>query len=173
MTTVISTPQTSAPADIETLTQQLVDFDTRLALASAGMDAIIEHKYADTLGDAQAAFERAVAEARQLSVYSHPVKPAFQPHPVLAAARRLIEQRGWVKDVYSTGPGGGVCAMGAIREVVYGPRWAAMELGDPSERSAVVELLNRIASDVGHTDWSVARWNDAQQSKQDVLRLLY
>lgn len=144
-----------------------VDLDTRLAMASAGMDALLKFKHGAALVGAQAAVRRIESEAELLGLDP----TGFRPNRTLKAAGDLIRKRGWTKGVYSSGDGA-LCAMGAIREAVYGPRWMQQELGYPAERSAVEELLNRIAIEVGNC-YSVPKWNDTRANQDEVLRLLY
>jgi hypothetical protein len=154
---------TYAPA----VTTPAVDFDTRLTLASAGMDAILAHNHGVTLADAHAA----VLAAREAPELLDPEPQPFTPHPVLKAAGDVIRARGWIKNSYGglTGP---VCAMAAIRTVLYGDNWSDLATND-GEVGPVDELLDRIAAEVGHRDWSVPMWNDAQSHELAVLKLLY
>jgi hypothetical protein len=154
MTTTVK-PQT-APAD--------VDLDTRLTLAAAGMDAIIEHKYPTVISESQEAMYAAVREART-------TLPVFESHPILKAAGDLIRSHGWQQGTYGS-RSLGYCAIGAIRTVTYGPDWGVNDR-DGRDQDAIEELLNRIASDTG-TPQTVPNWNDHKgRTREDVLRLLY
>lgn len=143
-----------------------IDFDTRLTLAGAGMDAVLAHNHGVTLDEAHRAVQESLFDPSGLP----DVEPQFQPHPVLKAAGDVIRARGWIKDSYghATGP---VCAMAAIRTVLYGDGWFHVST-DSREEGPVEELLNRIAVEFGEP-WSIPNWNDRQVDVKDVLRLLY
>jgi hypothetical protein len=149
-----------------------VDFDTRLMMADAAMDAILDHRealmaqaevysaFAADRAGAQAAVEDARAEAAMIEAE----KPRFKPNPVLAKAHELIVTRGWTKGMYES-PEGCVCALGAISQVVG----HNLQSGE----DAVIELLNRIAAETGNPATSVGGWNDTRDDVSQVLKLLY
>lgn len=168
MTSTITITQPVRDNQRTTATLSTPDLETRLALASAGMDAILAHRHGDVLDEAQAAVQDAVAEASLTETL--PVDPAFQPNPVLAKAGRIVARRGWTKGTYSSEKGE-VCAMGAIREAIYGPRWN-MGVTDAREEGPISVLLDRIAADLG-CRMGIPGWNDSRESAADVLRLLY
>lgn len=141
-----------------------IDFDTRLAIADAGITARLAHHHGVALADAQAAL--ADAESSILE----PETPEFKPHPVLAKAAQIIRKYGWVKGTYGS-TSFGMCAMRAIREAVYGPNWLGMVNGE-RENGPVLELLNRIAVETGQP-MSVPHWNDSREDVSQVLKLLY
>lgn len=145
-----------------------VDLETRLSLASAAMNAIMAHHHGDTMNESQNAVQDALDEAQALT----PEPITFEPHPVLAKARRIIEQRGWARGIFQDNEGA-VCARHAIRLAVYGPVRSPSEDGDPAEDDAVLELLNRIAVETGNPATSIQSWNDFQNDKEAVLKLLY
>lgn len=152
MTTAVNVTQTSASTDI--------DFDTRLALASAGMDAVLAHRHGVTLAEAR----DALAGAQEAPELLAPEAPAFEPHPLLKAAGDVIRVRGWVQGM-EVAWDGKVCALGAIRIA------AARRCEDDND--AVVELLNRIAADTNRA-YGISMWNDRPgQTKDNVLKLLY
>lgn len=145
-----------------------VDFDTRLALASAGMDAIHAHNHGVTLAEAHTAVQ-AAQEAPEL--LAEEVRP-FQPHPVLKAAGDLIRVRGWVQGAFES-PDGALCAHGAIRVAVLRTVHSAGSVGS-LESAALDELCRRItAAGQGNPGTSVSRWNDSRGSVDEVLKLLY
>lgn len=133
-------------------------FDDRLMMASIGIDTVIDHKHSDVLADSRDAVREAIEAAELLN----PEDPQFKPHPVLAKARRIIEDVGWNTGCWQS-PDGAVCAQFAIH--LAAPNGAA-------EVFALEELMNRIAADTGRT-MSVPMWNDRAESKDVVLRLLY
>ncbi len=140
-----------------------VDFDTRLALASAGMDAILAHKHGVTLAEAARALK--VAEEADLLPSRQ-----FKPNRTLAEAGYLIRRKGWTRNTFENHDGA-MCAMGAIRGACYGPGWQHMPT-DGREHNAIEELMNRIAADTGEM-FSIPQWNDTRPDVSHVLRLLY
>lgn len=163
MTTATHTPK-AAPAAPEQPTPD-VGLDTRLMMASIGLDVTMSEAVGEHLAEANAAATAAILEAQS----TPDPYPGYAPHPVLQRAAQLIRERGWVKGVYES-PGGRLCAMAAIREVLYGPVWT-MAPSDQRERDAAYELMRRIKDDTG-TSFSVPAWNDSRSSVDDVLRLL-
>lgn len=140
----------------------VVDIDTRMTMALAGINAIIDHKHGDAVAEANAA----VAEIQDeiLITLPEPEAPEFQPHPVLKSAGDLIQVRGWWKGDFEEQTGGAICALGAIKRVTAGDAQL--------EADAVRELLNRIAAETGEP-YSVPGWNDSRGSVADIVRLLY
>lgn len=163
MTTATRTQAVTVPATTSVTAPAAVDFDTRLALASAGMDAIHAHRHGTTLAEARAA----VATAYETPELLDPPEPKFKSHPLLAQARKIVEKRGWVQGAFES-PTGCVCAGEAIR-IAGG--------GHPLSRSvldAQEELVNRIAADTGEAGLGITQWNDTHcKSQADVFRLLY
>lgn len=164
MTTATDTP-TAAPSAAPTKPLPSADLDTRLMLASIGLDVTLDHAADGALAEANAAATAAILEAQS----TPDPRRDYEPHPVLQRAAQLIRERGWVQGVY-TAPGGSLCAMAAIREVLYGPMWAYAP-SDQRERDAAGELMRRIKNDTG-VAFSVPKWNDTRSSEADVLRLL-
>lgn len=140
-----------------------IDFPARLAIARAGMEALMDHAAGPAREEARQALCGALAAVPEAGELLDPVAGRSPSHPVLAAAGALIRARGWARDVFET-PDGAVCALAAIRHV---SRFAG------EEAAAEAELLSRIAADVGHDAWSVPNWNDRQPDAAAVLRLLY
>lgn len=137
-----------------------IDFETRLMLADAGMQAKLAHNHGIALAEAQAAVQMALFEVDALPAVDH----RFTPHPVLKAAGDLIRERGWAKGKY-VAPGGAVCASYAVTEATRG-------LPDDRACEARDELLNRIAAEFGEA-LSIPMWNDSRANVDDVLRLMY
>lgn len=161
MTTATQIPTTApavtAPAD--------ATFQTRMDLAAIGIDTLMAVRAGEALAEANAAATAAILEAQS----TVDPRPDYDPHPVLQRAAQLILERGWVQGVYEA-PGGRVCAMAAIREVLYGPDWT-YQASDQRERDAAGELMRRIKEDTG-TAFSVPMWNDTRGSVHDVVRLM-
>lgn len=147
-----------------------VDMDTRLTLAHAAMAVLL-----DVPAETHAALSGALKEADGLAVAGilrerqKPVQPHERPNETLRRAGDLIRRRGWTRGAYSTGTG--ICAMAAIREVLYGPTWSYLP-ADDRENDARDVLLARIAAEFG-PGLSIPGWNDGQSSAGDVLRLLW
>lgn len=161
MTSTAIKPQTLADRGTD------IDFDTRLALASAGIKATLDHKHADALSEAHAEAEAAIKQAGSPIL----VAPArFQPNDVLARAREIIETRGWAQGAIQRRDGA-VCAVGAIRIAVYGSSCGSWE-DNNEEVDATHELLDRIAATTGQ-DMNVPTWNDSRTTKDEVISLLY
>lgn len=139
-----------------------LSFEQRLAVARAGMDAVLAHRHGATLADAQAHVAAAEDEAQVIELDEYR-KPGFAPHPVLARARRIIEIRGWTQG-FREKPGGALCAERAIEIAAQGQAGAAWD--------AMRELMNRIAAETGEV-LSVPSWNDTRRDRTEVLRLLY
>lgn len=161
--------QTQAPA-VEI--PAAVDFDTRLMLASIGMDVLLAHAGGQDLLDAHAAVTAAIAdadrygaEAAALALLKAAQAPGtFRSHPILKAAGQIIRDRGWHQGSW-TNERGAVCALAAIRIATGG------DTGQ--EADAVAVLLDRIRDDLGQSAYSVPGWNDSRRSASDVLRLLF
>lgn len=156
MTTATQNQAVSTPA--------AVDFETRLTLAAAGMDAILAHRHGVTLAEAR----QAVREAQEAPVAGDEIHQRFTPNAVLRAAGDLIRVRGHHQGAYES-PGGALCALGAVRVASRGDLWMH-ESTTADEVNAVHELTDRIRQTVG--DMSVPEWNDSRSSA-DVLKLLY
>lgn len=150
-------PSVAAPA--------AVPLDTRLMLAGIGIDTLMSVAAGEALAEANAAATAAILEAQS----TVDLRPRYETHPVLHRAAQLIRERGWVQHVYEA-PGGRLCAMAAIREVLYGPDWSYRPT-DGRERGPAEELMRRIKDDTG-TAFSVPSWNDSRNGVDDVLRLL-
>ena len=135
-----------------------VDLETRLALAGAGMDAVLAHRHADALAGARAA----VREAQSTLPPVPEDNPGFPYHRVLARAAELIRERGWVRHEYESADGA-LCAVQAIRTVAGEGTLAAAD--------AEAELLRRIRDDVGDA-FGIPQWNDSRSGVGEVLRLL-
>lgn len=157
MDTATKPPAVTHPAALD------IDFPTRLAIARAGMEALMDHAAGPAREEAQRALCGALDAVPGAGELLDPVAVRRPPHRVLAAAGELIRVRGWARNVFEA-PDGAVCALAAIRHV---SRFAG------EEAAAEAELLSRIAADVGHDAWSVPGWNDRQSSAAAVLRLLY
>lgn len=107
---------------------------------------------------------------------------------ILCNARKIIDERGWVKGYLATGPGGNsvriradhaqsFCAIGAVRRAAY-------ELGITRPQDGRVHrALSRLATvvkkkrvDLAHCHYSksaaIASFNDSQRSKLPVLDAL-
>lgn len=164
MTTATETPRAATAAPTKLPTPD-VGLDTRLMMASIGLDVTMAEAVGRDLAEANAAATAAILEAQS----TPDPYPGYEPHPVLQRAAQLIRERGWVQGVYEA-PGGRLCAMAAIREAVYGPMWSVTP-SDQRERDAAYELMRRIKDDTG-TSFSVPSWNDSRSSVDDVLRLL-
>ena len=139
-----------------------IDFDTRITMALAGMDAILSHKHGGAVAEAHAAVTEIQDEI--LITLPEPEAPVFQPHPILKAAGDVIRDRGWHQGGFESECGPQVCALGAIKLVTPGDFRAELE--------AETELLNRIAADTGE-ELSVPLWNDSRGSVADIVKLLY
>lgn len=166
MTTATQNHATAAPARPDPTTPD-VGLDTRLMLASIGLDVTLGHAVGSALAEANAAATAAILEAQN----TEDPKVTFEPNAYLAEARAIIESRGWIKGEYGSTTGA-VCAMSAIREAVYGPEWGCLPTDD-RETGPVNELLARIADDTGTTAYSIPAWNDSRDSVDDVVKLLY
>lgn len=154
------------PADSKALS-----FDERLALAGIRITTTIDHKHGDAIREAHESMSAAAClEAEELLA---PEPVTFEPNQVLAAARRIIEARGWTKGAYDQ-PNGAVCAINAIRLVTRGDGWyyRPTPYNTEPEVTAMAELTNRIAADTGKT-LTIPAWNDSRADKSEVLRLLY
>ena len=148
----------------------VVDIDTRMTMALAGINAIIDHKHGDAVAEANREAEAAVEAAELLE----PEPPQFKPHPILKAAGDVIRAKGWHQGDYRSEATGAVCALGAIIDAVYGgdSRISRDLTGSTWEDGAIRELLNRIAAETGDPH-SVSSWNDSRSSVDEVVRLLY
>lgn len=139
-----------------------IDFDTRLAIVSAGMNVLLDRH--DTAGA-----HAVVTEIQDEILYAAP-EPAPVGNAVLARAADVIRTRGWCRDAFQNDQGQ-VCAIGAIRIAVggdafsVGPNWVGMN-------DAVNVLWNRIEAETGCT-YTIQSWNDAQSDAESVLKLLY
>jgi hypothetical protein len=140
-----------------------IDFDTRLAIASVGMDVLISRH--DT-SEAHAAVEKALSTSHEWSL-----KPV--PHPILAAAGDIIRQRGWCKDEFNSAAGA-VCAFGAIRMASGfhpgGSGFDAPSYGNVNDAATV--LMERIMDETGKP-YTIQHWNDTRTNVDAVLHLLY
>ena len=139
------------------------DFDTRLAIASAGMDALLsQHDTAEAHAAAEEAFSTAGAWT-----------PAPIGHPVLAAAADVIRQLGWCRESFVS-EDGAVCAVGAIRTVCNlspdGSGWTMDNYLSANDATTV--LMGRIAETTGMS-YSIPLWNDSRPDVNEVLRLMY
>lgn len=138
-----------------------IDFDTRLAIVSAGMNVLLDRH--DTAGA-----HAAVTEIHDEILYAAP-EPVLG-NAVLARAADVIRERGWCRDAFQNDQGQ-VCAIGAIRIAVggdafgVGPNWVGMN-------DAVNVLRNRILEETG-CHYEIQSWNDAQSDAESVLKLLY
>jgi len=147
-----------------------VDIDTRLTLAHAAMAVLL-----DVPAETHAALSGALKEADGLAVAGilserqRAVQQHELPNETLRRAGDLIRQRGWTRAAYSTGSG--ICAMAAIREVLYGPTWSYLPADDRENEPRGV-LLARIAAEFG-PGLSIPGWNDRQIGAADVLKLLW
>ena len=156
MTTANRTP--AAPIQVQPLAA--LSLEQRLAITRAGMNAAIAHRHGMAVADARAHVAAALDEVDRMVIDD---QPQFRPHPVLAEARRVIEQRGWSQGEW-TGADGAVCAERAIELAApdsAGRQWDALR-----------ELMNRIAADTGEA-MSVPSWNDSRRNVGAVCRLLY
>lgn len=86
--------------------------------------------------------------------------PPTTPEAVLLAAADYIEQHGWCKGMYSTA-NGQVCALGALRAVVFGDP----EICRADKWGLVHEAEQRLPA-------PVALWNDAQPDASTVVAAL-
>lgn len=139
-----------------------IDFDTRITMALAGMDAILSHKHGKAVAEAHAAVTEIQDEI--LITLPEPEAQVFQPHPILKAAGDVIRDRGWHQGDFQSECGPQVCALGAIKLVTPNNFRAQLD--------AQRELLNRIAADTGE-EFSVPMWNDSRDSVGEIIRLLY
>lgn len=140
----------------------VISFEARLEAARTGMASILAHRHGTTLAGARAHLAAAEDEAQVIELDEYrPLR--FQPNPVLARARRIIEIRGWTRGAFEM-PGGALCAKRAI-EIAAGGQAGA-------EWQAVAELMNRIAVETGEA-LTVPNWNDSRRDQSEVMRLLY
>ena len=175
---------TATPEDIEldaVVPLPAVDLDTRLTLASAGMDALIAERH-PAAAEANEAAEAVtggsshtgqgwpvtlgkIRTGKSVGELLEEVPDALTAsHPVLRLAADAIRTRGWAKGTYQD-DSGAVCALGAIYAVTSGP--------DSSEANdAVRTLLARIGTSVGR-EMTVPAWNDSRPDREDVCRLMY
>jgi len=151
MTTATTNRAVTAPA--------AVDFDTRLTLASAGMDAVLRHRHGDALAGARAAAEAALSSVPEPGPEDEP-----ETHPLLARAADLIRVRGWTQGTYESADGR-LCAIGALQLAATG------ELPD-SYQDAERVLVDRITREIGR-EMTVPAWNDSRTDVSQVLKLVY
>jgi hypothetical protein len=148
------------------------DFDTRLMLASIGMDVLLARAGGQALADAHAAVTAAVAAADRygaeavalegLTAAQRPV--THRSSRILARAADIIRDRGWHQGDW-TDSQGAVCALQAIR----------LAAGDDTDAAAdaAAVLLDRIRNQFGDHASSVPGWNDRRErTEADVLYLL-
>lgn len=142
----------------------VVDLDTRLALASAGMDALLEQ--------AMLRFDVDTAHQPEPAVdYAAPILPTVTPAPapqssplaaVYLAAIRIIRERGWTRSCLRNQQGA-VCAVGAIRAAAGPDRGLADD--------ACAHLLDAIQTQFSAE--TIPAWNDQQTSADVVIRMLH
>lgn len=135
-----------------------IDFDTRLAIVSAGMNVLLDRH--DTAG----------AHAVVTAIHDEILYAAAEPvlgNAVLARAADVIRERGWCRGTYENEQGQ-VCALGSINVAATGDaRVCSVE-----STQALDVLVQRIADLTGEP-MCVPTWNDAQSNAESVLKLLY
>lgn len=159
--TAMTKQRTQAPATHTTLPP--VSFDTRLELASIGMDVVLSG--CDGVQEAHQQAADATAEADRYSAAPETHEAVTQPlspeaERVLKYAATIIRVRGWTRGEWVSDCGA-VCAMTAVRIAAGGDSKVFNEAED--------ELLRRTGSGFG----SVMVWNDrGGRTRDEVLRLL-
>lgn len=140
-----------------------VDFDTRLELASVGMDVLLSN-ITDRPDETAPLVVAVIDEAAELLEAETAAQPAFAPNAVLKAAGDVIRVRGWAQGVLMDHQGC-VCALGAIRAAA-GNVLGAFE--------AEEELLRRIHATPEWKNLGISSWNDRLDRTEDqVLSFMY
>lgn len=141
-----------------------VDLDTRLALASAGMNALLAQ--AHLVFDVNTAHlpnspvvDLALVDLPATAPQAAPAASPFAA--VYLAAIDVIRERGWTR-AHLRDEAGAVCAVGAIRAAASRDRGLADD--------ACAHLLNVIQREF--TAETVPSWNDSQTSAESVIRIL-
>ncbi len=144
-----------------------IDFETRLTIAHAGLDALLAHRHGDALAEAHTAVAEAMAEAQRaatvvpLTPELAPVDPSVQR--VLNRAADLIGERGWNQGNWQSSATGAVCVMRAIRITAD---------GNGEYDQAVTEVMRRTGA-TGEPVASVTSWNDSPaRMRHEILDML-